>query len=87
MNIDARNASNHVAAPAQLTIFYGGMVNVYEGISPEKVNTIVFFFFVNIFHEALFHIMVQTAIVWLVLVMHTSTDSRNCGLSCRWGIT
>ncbi|KAK9063667.1 hypothetical protein SSX86_017538 [Deinandra increscens subsp. villosa] len=29
-------------APAQLTIFYGGMVNVYEDISPEKAQAIMF---------------------------------------------
>ncbi|KAI3730679.1 hypothetical protein L1987_61852 [Smallanthus sonchifolius] len=30
------------SAPAQLTIFFGGMVNVYNDISPEKAQAIMF---------------------------------------------
>nr|GEU77519.1 hypothetical protein [Tanacetum cinerariifolium] len=35
-------SSKVASAPAQLTIFYGGMVNVYDGISPEKAQAIMF---------------------------------------------
>uniref|UniRef100_M1D520 Protein TIFY n=1 Tax=Solanum tuberosum TaxID=4113 RepID=M1D520_SOLTU len=34
--------SKSCAAPAQLTIFYGGTVNVFEDISPEKAQAIMF---------------------------------------------
>ncbi|KAA8529020.1 hypothetical protein F0562_033492 [Nyssa sinensis] len=34
--------SKSSAAPAQLTIFYGGTVNVYDDISPEKAQAIMF---------------------------------------------
>ncbi|XP_071686294.1 protein TIFY 6B-like [Rutidosis leptorrhynchoides] len=34
--------SKTTCAPAQLTIFYGGMVNVYDDISPEKAQAIMF---------------------------------------------
>ncbi|NP_001305504.1 protein TIFY 6B-like [Solanum tuberosum] len=34
--------SKSSAAPAQLTIFYGGTVNVFEDISPEKAQAIMF---------------------------------------------
>ncbi|XP_076921672.1 protein TIFY 7-like [Bidens hawaiensis] len=35
------NNSKASCAPAQLTIFYGGMVNVYDDISPEKAQAIM----------------------------------------------
>lgn len=35
-----RNGSKSSGAPAQLTIFYAGSVNVYDDISPEKVSYI-----------------------------------------------
>ncbi|XP_023738714.1 protein TIFY 6B isoform X2 [Lactuca sativa] len=35
-------SSKTSCAPAQLTIFYGGMVNVYDDISPEKAQAIMF---------------------------------------------
>lgn len=35
--MNRRYSSKTSCAPAQLTIFYGGMVNVYDDISPEKV--------------------------------------------------
>ncbi|KAI3516629.1 hypothetical protein L1887_15552 [Cichorium endivia] len=35
-------SSKASCAPAQLTIFYGGMVNVYDDISPEKAQAIMF---------------------------------------------
>lgn len=35
-------SSKVASAPAQLTIFYGGMVNVYDDISPEKAQAIMF---------------------------------------------
>ncbi|KAM1238787.1 hypothetical protein TB2_039431 [Malus domestica] len=38
---DLRNASNSSGAPAQLTIFYAGSVNVYNDISPEKAQAIM----------------------------------------------
>ncbi|KAK1416034.1 hypothetical protein QVD17_31822 [Tagetes erecta] len=34
--------SRSSCAPAQLTIFYGGTVNVYDDISPEKAQAIMF---------------------------------------------
>lgn len=37
-----RNISKPVAAPAQLTIFYAGEVNVFDDISPEKAQAIMF---------------------------------------------
>ncbi|KAL6003500.1 hypothetical protein ACLOJK_023731 [Asimina triloba] len=36
------NISKSEAAPPQLTIFYKGMVNVYDNISPEKAQAIMF---------------------------------------------
>ncbi|XP_058078840.1 protein TIFY 6B isoform X2 [Magnolia sinica] len=36
-----RKNSKPVAAPPQLTIFYGGAVNVYDDISPEKAQAII----------------------------------------------
>ncbi|BFG33210.1 hypothetical protein CerSpe_194830 [Prunus speciosa] len=38
---DLRNASKSSGAPAQLTIFYAGSVNVYDDISPEKAQAIM----------------------------------------------
>ncbi|CAN6584804.1 unnamed protein product [Malus baccata var. baccata] len=38
---DLRNASKSAGAPAQLTIFYAGSVNVYNDISPEKAQAIM----------------------------------------------
>ncbi|XP_062118052.1 protein TIFY 6B isoform X2 [Humulus lupulus] len=38
---DLRNAPKSSSAPAQLTIFYGGSVNVYDDISPEKAQAIM----------------------------------------------
>ncbi|KAM7268738.1 hypothetical protein ACFE04_010904 [Oxalis oulophora] len=38
---DPRNASKPSDAPAQLTIFYGGSVCVYEDITPEKAQAIM----------------------------------------------
>ncbi|KAM2076762.1 hypothetical protein ACFX1T_039460 [Malus domestica] len=38
---DLRNASNSSGAPAQLTIFYAGSVNVYNDISSEKAQAIM----------------------------------------------
>lgn len=35
-------SSKVTSAPAQMTIFYGGMVNVYDDISPEKAQAIMF---------------------------------------------
>ncbi|KAI3729285.1 hypothetical protein L6452_17938 [Arctium lappa] len=35
-------SSKAASAPAQLTIFYGGIVNVYDDISPEKAQAIMF---------------------------------------------
>ncbi|KAL4574357.1 hypothetical protein LXL04_021186 [Taraxacum kok-saghyz] len=35
-------SSKTSCAPSQLTIFYGGMVNVYDDISPEKAQAIMF---------------------------------------------
>eukprot|EP00268_Persea_americana_P028383 TRINITY_DN27551_c0_g2_i4.p1 TRINITY_DN27551_c0_g2~~TRINITY_DN27551_c0_g2_i4.p1 ORF type:complete len:391 (+),score=96.10 TRINITY_DN27551_c0_g2_i4:199-1371(+) len=37
----SRNPSKLVAAPAQMTIFYAGTVNVYNDISPEKAQAIM----------------------------------------------
>lgn len=37
-----RDVSKAACAPAQLTIFYGGVVNVYDDISTEKAQAIVF---------------------------------------------
>lgn len=39
---DLRNAPKSSGAPAQLTIFYGGSVSVYDDISPEKAQAIMF---------------------------------------------
>ncbi|XP_024994316.1 protein TIFY 6B-like isoform X2 [Cynara cardunculus var. scolymus] len=36
------SCSKAASASAQLTIFYGGMVNVYDDISPEKAQAIMF---------------------------------------------
>ncbi|ONI09383.1 hypothetical protein PRUPE_5G235300 [Prunus persica] len=38
---DLRNGSKSSGAPAQLTIFYAGSVNVYDDISPEKAQAIM----------------------------------------------
>uniref|UniRef100_A0A803P7P6 Protein TIFY n=1 Tax=Cannabis sativa TaxID=3483 RepID=A0A803P7P6_CANSA len=38
---DLRNAPKSSSAPAQLTIFYGGSVSVYDDISPEKAQAIM----------------------------------------------
>jgi jasmonate ZIM domain-containing protein len=38
---DLRNGSRTSAAPKQLTIFYDGMVCVFDGISPEKAQAIM----------------------------------------------
>ncbi|KAL6281711.1 hypothetical protein ACE6H2_018592 [Prunus campanulata] len=38
---DLRNASKSSGAPAQLTIFYAGSVNVYDDISPETAQAIM----------------------------------------------
>ncbi|KAF8407605.1 hypothetical protein HHK36_006739 [Tetracentron sinense] len=39
---DPRNISKPSGAPAQLTIFYAGAVNVYDDLSPEQVQAIMF---------------------------------------------
>ncbi|XP_030472951.1 protein TIFY 6B-like isoform X1 [Syzygium oleosum] len=38
---DSRNATRSPAAPAQLTIFFGGSVYVYDDVSPEKARAIM----------------------------------------------
>ncbi|KAK9278682.1 hypothetical protein L1049_028256 [Liquidambar formosana] len=38
---DLRNASKPFGAPAQLTIFYAGSVNVYDDVSPERAQAIM----------------------------------------------
>nr|DAD35744.1 TPA_asm: hypothetical protein HUJ06_006384 [Nelumbo nucifera] len=40
---DPWNISKPAGAPAQLTIFYAGAVNVYNDITPEKAQAIMFF--------------------------------------------
>ncbi|XP_030541154.1 protein TIFY 6B-like isoform X2 [Rhodamnia argentea] len=38
---DSRNATRSSAAPAQMTIFFGGSVYVYDDVSPEKARAIM----------------------------------------------
>lgn len=38
---DARNASKSLGTPAQMTIFYGGTVNVFNDVPPEKAQAIM----------------------------------------------
>ncbi|KAF6150864.1 hypothetical protein GIB67_020947 [Kingdonia uniflora] len=39
---EQRNVSKTAGPPTQLTIFYGGSVNVYDDVSPEKAQAIMF---------------------------------------------